>query len=96
MLAEMNRAQAIATILAHEAELGAFGVKSLGLFGSFARDEAGPGSDVDILVDFDGITSFDGYMDVKDLLERRVDLVTPRALKPSVRSYVERDLIRVA
>ena len=99
-MSRMTREHAIAAIRAHEAELRALGVKSLGIFGSIARDEAGPGSDVDVLVEFDGTTSFDGYMDLKDLLERalerRVDLVTQRALKPMVRPYVERDLIRVA
>ena len=96
----MTRSQTIAAIHAHDAELRALRVKSLGLFGSVARDEAGPTSDVDVLVEFNGPATFDGFMDLKALLERvlgrSVDLVTQRALRPMVRPYVERDLIHVA
>lgn len=76
------------------------GVRSLSLFGSVARDEAGPGSDVDVLVEFADEPTFAGYMDLKfrleDLFGRRVDLVTVGGLRPRVRPYVEEDLIRVA
>ncbi|MBI2939097.1 MAG: metallopeptidase family protein, partial [Chloroflexi bacterium] len=55
-----------------------FGVKSLALFGSVARDEAGPESDVDVLVEFDGPPTFDQYIGLKlyleDLLGAHVDL----------------------
>lgn len=55
---------------------------------------------MDLLVDFDGPPAFDLYMDTKfyleDLLGRRVDLVTVGGLKPRVRPFVERELIRVA
>ena len=76
-----------------------FGVKSLAVFGSVARGEAGPESDVDILVEFEGRATFDRYMGLKffleDLLGRRVDLVTRKALKPRLRPYVEREAIYV-
>ncbi len=76
-----------------------FGVKSLAVFGSVARGEAGPGSDVDILVEFEGRATFDRYMGLKffleDLLGTRVDLVTRRALKPRMRPYVEREAVYV-
>ena len=72
----------------------------LALFGSAARDEMRPDSDVDVLVDFDGPATFDGYFELKDYLEgllcRPVDLVTDKGLKPGARQYVERDLVRVA
>lgn len=68
-----------------------FGVKSIGLFGSWARGEASATSDVDFLVDFER-PSFDAYMDLKfyleDLLQRRVDLVLRRALKPLLRDRI--------
>lgn len=77
-----------------------FGAKQLALFGSAARDELRPDSDVDVLVDFDGPTTFDGYFNLKDYLEqvlgRPVDLVTAKGLKARARLHVERDLIRVA
>lgn len=77
-----------------------FGVKRLALFGSAARDEMHEGSDVDVLVEFEGPPTFDGYMGLKsfleDLLVMRVDLVTNSGLKPRARPNVEKDLIRVA
>ena len=77
-----------------------FSVQRLALFGSAARDEAGPVSDVDVLVVFKGPTSFDAFMDLKfyleDLLGRRVDLVTDKALRPQVRHAIEGELIDVA
>ena len=70
------------------------------LFGSAARGQAGPASDVDVLVEFDGPPTFDRYMDLKfhleDLLGRRVDVVTPAALKPHMRPVVQREAVRVA
>lgn len=71
------------------------------MFGSASRDEAGPSSDVDVLVSFTAPATFDRYMDVKlfieDLLGCRVDLVTEDALRPNfatrsnARSFVSRE-----
>ncbi len=76
------------------------GVASLRLFGSHGRDSPGPGSDVDLLVAFEGLPTFDRYMGLKlfleDLLGRRVDLVTEDALRPELRPAIEREAIRVA
>jgi len=77
-----------------------FGVRFLALFGSVARDEAAGESDVDVLVEFDGPATFERYMGLKfhleDLLGRRVDLVTRRALRQELRPAVEQEAIRVA
>ena len=76
-----------------------FGVTDLALFGSTARDSAGDGSDIDILVDFDGPAISNRYFGVQfyleDLLGCPVDLVTERALRPQLRPYVERDAITI-
>ena len=76
-----------------------FGVKSLGLFGSIARGEASPRSDVDILVEFH-TPSFDHYMDLKFYLEERlgrpVDLVLKGSLKPALRERILREVRDVA
>ncbi len=81
-------------------DLTRLGVRSLALFGSAARGELLPGSDLDILVEFDGPARFDPFMDLKWLLEdtlgRPVDLVTTGALKPALRARIEPDLLRVA
>lgn len=71
----------------NRAKLAMMGARSLGLFGSFARNEASIDSDVDILVDLDR-HEFDRYMDIKlfleDLFGRRVDLALSDRLKPAL------------
>ena len=79
----------LTTIEEHGAQLSAFGVRRLGLFGSYARGEASPESDIDVLVDFEeNLKTFDNFMNVawllEDLLGRRVDLVTREALSPYI------------
>jgi predicted nucleotidyltransferase len=77
-----------------------FGVRSLGVFGSVSRNEHDPESDVDILVEFVGPATFDGYFDLKfyleELLGRAVDLATDQAIRDPIRPAIEKDLIRVA
>ena len=80
-----------------KAELGLAG---LAVFGSVARGQATSASDVDILVDFAGPADFDRFMDLKERLEAAlgvpIDLVTRKALRPALRSAIEREAIRVA
>jgi hypothetical protein len=77
-----------------------FGVKSLSLFGSTARDEAAPESDVDLLVEFNRPVGYFGLFALQDYLEgllgRRVDLGTTESLKPYIRERVMEELIHVA
>lgn len=81
-------------------ELQRFGVKTLAVFGSTARREATPSSDIDILVTFITPPTFDQYIETKlfleDLLGCRVDLVPQDGLRPLVRAEVEREAIYVA
>jgi uncharacterized protein len=96
-----NRASILRSLSEHLADVRKrYGVKTLALFGSAARDELQPHSDIDVLVEFDGPATFSRYFDLKDELEellgRRVDLVTLRGLKPRARRFVEEELIRVA
>jgi predicted nucleotidyltransferase len=65
--------------------LNSLGVKSLAIFGSVARGEADAGSDVDILVDFEGPATFDAYMETKFLLEELIALAS-RSLPPQAPS----------
>ena len=73
-----------------------FSVRSIGLCGSFARNEADKGSDVDILVDFVEPT-FDHYMDLKfylgRLFGRPIDLVIADTLKPRLKPVIEKEVI---
>lgn len=96
----MNLDTAIAGLRHHESELKRLGVKSLAIFGSVARNEATPDSDLDVLVDFEEAATFDAYMAVKafieDALECQVDLVMRKAITPRMRRAIERDVVRVA
>ena len=95
----MSRDEILGILNEHRPKLLGFGVGSLALFGSIARDEAHAGNDVDILVEFDGPPSFSRFMDLKfyleDLLGCPVDLVTRRALKPRLRTRVEEEAVDV-
>jgi uncharacterized protein len=76
-----------------------FGVSSLALFGSVARDEATEISDLDFLVEFEGSATFDRYMDSKffleDLFNKPVDLVTRKSLKSQIIETVLAEAIDV-
>jgi predicted nucleotidyltransferase len=76
-----------------------FGVRRLALFGSTARDEAQPGSDVDVLVEFEGKSDSSRYFGLLFYLEDQLgcplDLVTDKALRPELRPFVEKDAIYV-
>ncbi len=95
----MKRDEIPKVIASHRMELNSFGVKSLAIFGSIARNEARSGSDVDILVEFQGKPTFNQYMKLKfflqDMLGRPVDLVTAKALKPRLRPYIEKEALYV-
>ncbi len=96
----MNRKEVIERLASAAEELhGRFGVKEMDLFGSLARDEGRDDSDVDLLVEFQGKADFDHFMDLRfyleELLGKRVDLVTRKALKPRVRAVLKAEAIRV-
>jgi len=96
----MKRSTALYLLAQHKAELAhRFGVTDLALFGSTVRDSAREGSDVDVLVAFDGPATSERYFGVQfyleDVLGCAVDLVTDKALRPELRPYVEREAVRV-
>ena len=96
----MNKEEALALLRTHKAVLvQRFGVVDMALFGSTVRDEATSGSDLDILVRFDGPATSKRYFGVQfyleDLTGLSVDLVTDKALRPELRPYVEREAIYV-
>ncbi len=82
-----SRREILDTLARNREQVRGFGVRTLALFGSAARDEATENSDLDFLVEFDEKT-FDNYMGLKELLEElfgcRVDLVIRSALKPGL------------
>jgi predicted nucleotidyltransferase len=96
----MRREDVLSLLTAHRNDIERFGVTSLRLFGSVARGDASADSDVDLLVSFQETPSFSGYMKLRifleDLLGAKVDLVTESGLRDRVRSFVEKEAIRVA
>ncbi len=76
-----------------------FNVKSIGLFGSYVRDEQKDKSDVDILVEFSRPIGFFKFMELEDYLSKKlgvkVDLVTPDALKPIIKPQIMREVVYV-
>ena len=73
--------------------LNRLGVKSIGLFGSFLRNEVKDDSDVDLLVDFhSGKKSFDNFMELafylEDLFGRKVEIITPQSLSKHIGPHI--------
>ena len=95
----LKRDEVLSLVAAHQEELKQLGVKSLDLFGSVARDEARPESDVDFLVEFTIEAGFFDLFQVQHYLEailgRGVDLGTQDALREDLREPVLKDLIHV-
>jgi uncharacterized protein len=95
----MRREQVIATLRKHEAELKAAGIIRLAVFGSVARGDNSPQSDVDLLADFDKTRHYTlltlGRIEnrLADLLGTRVDLSSPEWLKGSIRDQVLREAV---
>ena len=75
-------------------------VKTLGVFGSYAREEATDNSDLDLLVEFYGDLTFDKYMDLKffleDLFDKKIDLVIRDDIKPQIREKLLGETIYVS
>ena len=72
-------------------------VKELGVFGSYAKDEQGTGSDLDILVDFEEPVGFFTFLELEAHLEvltqLKVDLVTRKALKPHIGAAILKEVV---
>jgi predicted nucleotidyltransferase len=94
----MRRAEVLRMLAEHRNELERLGVASLTLFGSVARDEAGPDSDVDLLVELKRPMGLFEFFAIRDRIEAilgvAVDLGMPDALKPRVRERASKDAVR--
>jgi predicted nucleotidyltransferase len=95
-----TRDQVAERLAGHAQELRSLGMRSLELFGSVARGDARPESDVDLLVEFDEVPGFVGYLRLRnrlqEILGRPVDLVMASGLRPRIRERVLREALRVA
>lgn len=79
-----------------------YGVEAIGVFGSVARGDSNEKSDVDVVVDLNyeekpiGLLEFCGLqIFLEDLLEKKVDLITKRGIKPIIRESILRDVVYI-
>jgi predicted nucleotidyltransferase len=98
----VNKSEVIKKLASFEDELKKFSVKDLYLFGSYAREEAGEQSDLDILVEFEagaqiGLFEFARLRrQLSELLGREVDLVTPDAIRPEMKDQILREAVHAS
>lgn len=92
--------EVITILRAHEPALRAAGIRGLCLFGSVARGDSRPDSDIDLLAEFDPAARMDLIrmvqleFDLGKLLGRRVEILPDPVESPRLRSYVDRDRVR--
>jgi uncharacterized protein len=96
-----QKSEILALLSEHHQQLTHLGVRRLGLFGSFVRDQQHTASDIDVLVEFaPGQKTFDNFMQLafylEDLLGRKIDLLTPESLSPYVGPRILREVEYVA
>lgn len=76
-----------------------YGVKEIGIFGSFVRGEAKDESDVDVLVAFEKPIGFFKFLELEEylsnLIDIKVDLVSKKALKPHIGKYILKEVVTV-
>ena len=89
----MNKKIILRELEKNKKEIKSFGVKKLGLFGSFLKGNNKKNSDIDLLVDFRE-ASFDNYaqtlMLLEKILKRKIDLITEASLRPEL-AYVKKE-----
>lgn len=96
----MDRAEAIARLREHEAELKRLGVQHLYLFGSTARNDASEDSDVDLFFDYEeGKLGLFQLMEVKEvaarILSRKTDIMTRDSIHRHLRERIEASAVPV-
>ncbi|MBI2119129.1 MAG: nucleotidyltransferase family protein [Elusimicrobia bacterium] len=91
----LNKEEIIKSIQKHRSSIQEYGVRRLGLFGSYARGENIETSDIDFIVEFN-TKSFDNYMGLKFYLEEifkcKVDLIIPNTIKPRLRETILKEV----
>jgi len=94
-----TKEQVLATLKAHQAELESEGVQHIALFGSLARGENTPESDIDLFVDLrddfrGGVWQYTGIiLKIQDLFDTKIDVANRRSLTPRIKPAAERDAL---
>lgn len=97
----MNKAEAIDNLKRQADAIKAMGATSLYLFGSIVQDEAEPGSDIDLFIDYNPDSRFNAFdlVGIKQFLEDKlgieVDITTRDGLHPMLRADIEQSALRV-
>lgn len=97
----MKSVKEIKEILKQQKEILAekYGVREIGIFGSYVRDERTTDSDIDILVEFDRSIDLLKFVNLEnylsDILGIKVDLVMKGALKPRIGKHILREVIKI-
>ena len=89
------------TIISHQEDIKKYGVKKLGIFGSFVRDEATKNSDVDFYIDFaPEYKTLKNFVGIANLLTsitgRKIEIVTPQSLNKFIGKYILNEVEYVA
>ncbi|MHA1407971.1 MAG: nucleotidyltransferase family protein [Candidatus Heimdallarchaeaceae archaeon] len=89
----LNLSEVLDLIEQNMDKISSYGIKSIGVFGSFAKNKQCSSSDLDILVEFkEGMKNFENYMGLRffleDLFQKKVDLVIKESIKPQLRKYI--------
>ena len=97
MVATQNKAQVLLLLRLNNREILQFGIARIGLFGSFVRNEAHEGSDVDIWVEFEkDKKTYKNFIRLtyflEDLLHREVEVVTPEGVSPFIKPHILKEL----
>ncbi len=97
-MVQVKRDEALRILAEHRKEIAAFCVTSRSLFGSVARDKAGPKGDVDVLVEFGVPVGLFEFVRLQrflaGILGRKVELATPEAIRERMREQVLRSAVR--
>lgn len=97
----MTRSEAIAALKASSEQIRKLGATGLYLYGSAARDELSPDSDIDLFIDYDPSSDFSFVELVRlqkligERLAREIDLTTRNGLHPLLKAEIERSSVRV-
>jgi len=74
-------------------------IKKIGVFGSAIRDDFKEGSDIDVLAEFDSPVGFFDFIRLEnflsEILDKKVDLISRKALKPAIRDEILKETIYV-
>jgi predicted nucleotidyltransferase len=95
----MKTEEVIQILRYHKADLTKkYPLKSLALFGSYARNEQTESSDIDVMVEFSepvGMEFIDLLIDLEHIFKRKIDLISRKGIKPHYLPYIEEDAIYV-